>query len=236
VSASVQAFLSGQLGVPPESIRVIANGVALGVPTSDGVAAVSARLTQAAGSRLGAIASLTEKKGHEVLLRAVARLRQNRVGCSLVIAGEGPDRERLEALSRKLGLAAHVHFLGHVSNPADVVAAVDLFVLPSLVEGLPLALLEAMYAGKPCIATSVGGVPEVIRSGENGLLVPAGNEIALADAIAALAGSSELRRRLAAAARTTIERSFTERAYLESLEALYVELTDRRAPPPPRTH
>src|SRR6185295_563471 len=230
VSGEVRQFLSNQIGVAPSAIRVIANGVALRSPSAEGVAALRAQVGGAdAGIVLGTIASLTSKKGHAYLLRAVAQLRDRGVTCTLVLAGDGPERPRLEALTRELGLAGRVQFLGTVPQPADVLAAIDVFVLPSLVEGLPLALLEAMLAGTAVVATSVGGVPEVVESGVNGLLVRPANETELADAIATLVGSPELRARLAARARETIERGFTEAAYLESLSALYLELAERPA-------
>jgi glycosyltransferase involved in cell wall biosynthesis len=167
---------------------------------------------------------LTPKKGHEHLLRALALVRERGIACSLVLAGDGAERERLEHLRDELGLAGQVQFLGAVSNVADVLAAVDVFVLPSVIEGLPLALLEAMLAGKAVIATSVGGVPEVVRAGVNGLLVPPASPRELADAVAALSESPEQRALLGAAARDTIERGFTESVYLESLTAVYLEL------------
>jgi glycosyltransferase involved in cell wall biosynthesis len=230
VSEEVRQFLSGQLSIAPSAIRVVRNGVAAGAPSTRGVAELRARLGAETGGgvRLGTIASMTSKKGHDVLLRAVARLREQGLGCSLVLAGDGPERPRLEALVGTLGLGPHVHFLGTVSNAADVLAVIDLFVLPSLVEGLPLALLEAMYAGKAVVATSVGGVPEVVKSHQNGLLVPPGSDTELAGAIATLAESEALRYQLGAAARETIEGGFTEAAYLESLSALYVELAEAR--------
>jgi len=224
VSGDVRQFLGDQLGVAPSAIRIVANGVAVRAPSPERVAALRARIGGGAGFTLGTIASLTPKKGHEFLLGAVAQLRDRGVSCTLVLAGDGPERPRLEALAERLGLAGRVHFLGIVSQAADVLAAIDLFVLPSLVEGLPLALLEAMLAGTAVVATAVGGVPEVVESGVNGVLVRPANEMELADAIATLACSPELRARLAARARATIERGFTESAYLESLSSLYLEL------------
>jgi len=238
VSGPVRQFLSTQLAVPLSTIRIIHNGVALSAPTPTGLAELRERLGTdgAAAIRLGTVASLTAKKGHEVLLRAVARLRSDGIVCSLVVAGEGPDRRHLELLSEQLGVSTHVHFLGHVPHPADVLDAIDVFVLPSLVEGLPLALLEAMYAGRACVATAVGGVPEVIRSGDNGLLVPPGDEVALAEAISTLVRSVDLRRRLGVAARQAIEDGFTEATYLEALTALYLELAEPHVRTPHPLH
>jgi glycosyltransferase involved in cell wall biosynthesis len=144
-----------------------------------------------------------------------------------VFAGDGPERARLELIAAELKLRDSVHFLGAVSNPADVLAAADVFVLPSLVEGLPLALLEAMRAGKPIVATSVGGVPEAVTSGINGLLVAPADDLALADAIATLAASPRQRAELGDQARATADRDFTEQRYIGALVSLYDELLAR---------
>ena len=101
-----------------------------------------------------------------------------------------------------------------MSNPADVLAATDIFVLPSLVEGLPLALLEAMRAGKPIVATAVGGVPEAVTSGVNGLLVAPADDVALADAIAILAASPQQRAELGEQARARADRDSPRSATL----------------------
>jgi len=227
VSAEVRQFLSAQLGVAASTIQVVPNGVAVRAPSPDRVAALRARIGAGGGATIGTIASLTSKKGHEFLLRAAAHLRDRGVACTVVVAGDGPERARLEALAAGLGLADRVHFLGVVPHAADVLPAIDVFVLPSLVEGLPLALLEAMLAGTAVVATSVGGVPEIVKSGVNGLLVQPANETDLADAIVSLIQSPELRARLAAQARETIEHGFTEAAYLESLSSLYLELAEK---------
>ena len=219
VSANVQQFLSRQLALPPSAIRVVYNGVADAPASAASVAELTQRLP--AGLPVAAVvASLTKKKGHPVLLRALAALRQKGVALTVLIAGDGPERSRLEAMSEALGVGDSVRFLGTAPAP-PVLAVADVFVLPSLVEGLPLALLEAMLAGKAVVASAVGGVPEVIEPEVNGVLVAAGDDSALADAIARLIASPELRARLGQQARATVGGRFTEAAYLASLDEIY---------------
>ena len=228
VSSEVQQFLGRQLRLPLARIQVIRNGVAAPQPTTEGVAALTARIGAVPTQlRLATIASLTSKKGHDVLLRALALLAGRGLCVAAVFAGDGPERARLELIAAELKLRDSVHFLGAVSNPADVLAATDIFVLPSLVEGLPLALLEAMRAGKPIVATSVGGVPEAVTSGINGLLVAPADDLALADAIATLAASPRQRAELGDQARATADRDFTEQRYIGALVSLYDELLAR---------
>jgi glycosyltransferase involved in cell wall biosynthesis len=228
VSSEVQQFLGRQLRLPLARIQVIRNGVAAPQPTTEGVAALTARIGAVPTQlRLATIASLTSKKGHDVLLRALALLAGRGLCVAAVFAGDGPERARLELIAAELKLRDSVHFLGAVSNPADVLAATDIFVLPSLVEGLPLALLEAMRAGKPIVATSVGGIPEAVTSGINGLLVAAADDVALADAIAILAASPQQRAELGDRARARADRDFTEERYVGELASLYDELLAR---------
>ena len=235
VSEEVRRFLSGQLQLPAASIRVIRNGVGEPIASEEGAAAFRSRLgLPPSDVILATVASLTVKKGHEFLIRAVAILRNRGVSCSLVLAGEGPERSRLESLAAALQLPTRVHFLGAIDRPADVLAVADLFVLPSLVEGLPLALLEAMMAAKPVIATSVGGVPEVVVSERNGLLVPAGSAEALACAIERLAASPDMRDALGRSARITAETAFTEQRYVDALSELYAELASASLHQSPR--
>lgn len=225
VSAEVQQFLSRQLGVPESGITIIRNGVEPPAPSDAGVAEMTRRVASQPGAlRIATVASLTPKKGHRFLLQALARLRERGCRCVALLAGEGTERPSLEALAEELGLGDSVQFLGAVANPADVVAVADVVVLPSIVEGLPLALLEAMRAGKAVVATTVGGVPEVVSSGTNGVLVPPRDAAALADAIGALAQSPERRAELGARAKETAERDFTEAAYVTALAALYDRL------------
>jgi glycosyltransferase involved in cell wall biosynthesis len=228
VSEHVRTFLAAQLRIRPSTIHVVENGIAPGEASPERVTALRRRLTLASGRCVFAtVASLTPKKGHTYLLDALALLRQRRLECDLVLAGEGPERFALEQRAAAHGLADRVHFLGVYDDIADVLALADVFVLPSLVEGLPLALLEAMAAGKAIVATSVGGVPDAIVSGADGVLVEARSPSALADALQALAADDALRERLGRRARQTVAERFTEQRHLDGLASLYRSLVAR---------
>jgi glycosyltransferase involved in cell wall biosynthesis len=230
VSEQVRRFLAAQLRINPSAIRVVPNGIAMPAASSDGVAALRRRLALPENQPvIGTVASLTAKKGHPFLLEALAVLRDRGVDCSLVLAGDGSERRSLEALAATLRIADRVIFLGDYTEIADLLDLIDVFVLPSISEGLPLALLEAMAGGKAVVATDVGGVPEVIASGTNGVLVPARTVQPLADAIQRLVSDPRLRREFGARARATVLEGFTEAQHIQSLGALYLSLLNRAA-------
>ncbi len=183
-----------------------------------------------------AIAVLRRGKGIDVLLRALGRLREAHPDLLLAIAGDGPLRAELEQLSAALGLADRVRWLGFRRDVPRILAASDLFVLPSRFEALPTALLEAMAAGVPSIAAAVGGVPEILGDPPCGRLVTAGDEAALAGAIAdLLAAPAAERAALGARGRTRLAREFTANRWAERLARLYGRVgADPAAPAPSR--
>jgi glycosyltransferase involved in cell wall biosynthesis len=167
------------------------------------------------GPTLAFAGRLGPQKALGVALEAVASV----PATSLVIAGDGPDRGRLEARARELGVDGRTRFLGGVSRDAvlRLFRAADATVLSSSWENLPHTVLEALAVGSPVVATAVGGVPEVVRDGENGLLVPPNDPAALASAIRGLLEDDELRRRLADAAPGSVA-GYTEEAVFSRIE------------------
>jgi glycosyltransferase involved in cell wall biosynthesis len=157
--------------------------------------------------RLVYLGRLDARKGVDVLLRALALVVQQEPGVALTIAGDGAARPGLEALAAELALQAVVTFRGRFAHEAlaEVLEGVNVVVHPSLEEGLPVAVLEGMAYGKAMVATAVGGTPDVITPGVNGLLVPPGDAAALAEALLTVVRDPELRARLAAAARRSFE-------------------------------
>jgi glycosyltransferase involved in cell wall biosynthesis len=141
------------------------------------------------------VARLSAQKNVGALLQALAAMDRRRDPV-LLVCGDGEEQGRLEAEAGRLGVAERVRFLGSRADVPEVLGASDVFVLPSLYEGHPLSVMEAMAAGRPVIATTVGGVPELVQPGETGLLVPPGDTSALAAAMDQLARSEEERGRL----------------------------------------
>jgi glycosyltransferase involved in cell wall biosynthesis len=153
------------------------------------------------------VGCLAPRKDQGVLLEALALLAAGGARVRAALVGDGPDRAALEAQARRLGLESRVRFLGERADIELLLPAMDVFVLSSREEGIPNALLEAMAAGLPAVATAVVGTPEVMQDGETGWLVPARDPRALATALGdALARPEEARRRAAAARRAVEER------------------------------
>ena len=225
ISDAVRARLIAG-GVPRSMIRVITSAVdaeALFPPLGRAATRDQAGLASSA-SLLLVVAALFRRKGIDVLLDALARLADDGLRPALWIAGEGPARPALEKQSRELGLDHQVRFLGERSDVADLLAACDVFVLPSRQEGLGVAALEAMAAGRPIVATRVGGLAEAVVDGGTGLLVPPDDPAALADALARLLRDPALRARLAAAGPVRIAEGFRTDDLVDAYEDLYFEV------------
>lgn len=158
---------------------------------------------------IGTVGRLSPVKGHDSFLRAARLILEQEPGARFLIAGGGPLEDELGALARQLQLDDACLLVGPRADVYELTSAMDMFVLPSLNEGMPMAILEAMALGKPVVATAVGGVPEVVQHRVTGLLVPPGDERALADACLELARDREWAARLGAQARRVVEEEFS---------------------------
>jgi glycosyltransferase involved in cell wall biosynthesis len=188
------------LGVPRDRVTVIPNGVdadrfdATTYGIQNGVAVI------------GSVGCLAPRKDYVTLLDALVRLDQRGIAWRADLVGEGPERERLEQHALRLGLGERVRFLGERDDIEALLPTFDVFVLSSREEGIPNALLEAMAAGRPAVATAVGGTAEVMSDGETGWVVTAASPAALADALAqALTDRDEAERRGRAARRRVMD-------------------------------
>lgn len=164
---------------------------------------------------------LEEQKGHAVLFEALAELWRRGLDFSLVVAGDGTLRAPLEARATELGLERKIHFIGALDDVGPLLSAADAVLLPSLWEGLPLILLEAMARSRPVIATEVGGVPEVIEHGVNGHLVPPRDVAALADALELFHRKTDRAARMGRAGGELVRRDYTWQAVSNAFEAVY---------------
>jgi len=173
------------------------------------------------------VGRLVPIKRVDVIIRALAEVSHAGVPVRLAVVGDGESREGLEALAVRCGVAARVRFFGYMSDVAPVLAASDIAVLSSDNEGTPVSLIEASAAGRPAVATAVGGVPEVVIS-EAGLLVPPGDHRAFAAAVARLAGDGELRARMGACGRGHVLGRFSAARLIADVEALFDELLEGR--------
>jgi glycosyltransferase involved in cell wall biosynthesis len=206
-----------QLGVPRDRVTVIPNGVdAARFGTAEGDAARRLLGMNGGVPILGSVGCLAPRKDYATLLDALALLSAHGQPYQAALIGDGPERERLEARANVLGIAERVHFLGERADVERLLPGLEVFVLSSREEGIPNALLEAMAAGRPAVATAVGGTPEVLQDGETGWLVPAQQPERLAQALEqALADPTERARR-----------GRNARDY--ALEALSIEAMTRR--------
>lgn len=169
---------------------------------------------------VASVARLVPNKDQATLLRAIGLANRHIHGLSLLLVGDGPDRDALRRLSVDLGIDRRVHFLGQRPDVGNCLSTADLFVLSSIREGLPLSLLEAMAAGVPAVVTAVGGMPDIVALSGAGLTVPSRNPEAMASAIVSLARQPDLRRHFAERGRRCYLQHFT----LERMADAYLRL------------
>ncbi len=214
------------------NVRVIYNGIELG-PFLEPLGDERRRaLRREMGERAGwpvivSVGLLRRVKGYHVLLEALRRVAADGVGAALAIAGEGEERERLEELAREMGIAERVRFLGWRGDVADILRAADIYVQPSLTEGMPMSVMEAAAAGLAIVATDVGGTGEIVEDGRSGLLVPPGDAGALAEALATVLRDAELRAQLGEAARRRAREMFDAAEMARAYAEFYRRTLDR---------
>lgn len=217
-SESVQREMVEIEHVPPSRVHLCYNGVDTGRFRPD--PRLRTPLLQNASLVIGVVCLLRPEKGLQTLLRAFAPLSHLQEGVRLVFVGSGPEQSCLETLAQELGIRQQCVFQPTVSDVVPWLRSIDIFVLPSLSEALSNSLMEAMACGCACIASSVGGNPELVRHNETGLLFEPGNVPELAEKLSLLAHDSILRERLARAS----ARAMQERFSLESAAARMGEI------------
>lgn len=222
--ASAESFARAY-GRARDNWRIIENGVDLRAFSAE-PARLPGDLAVADGAPVVAIVgALRGRKGHAVAFEAWPTVQDSCPGARLLIVGDGPERSRLHTLARDLGISDSVLLAGTRTDVARLMRASALVVLPSRHEALPTTLMEAAACGRPVVATDVDGVPEVVRHGETGLLVPADDAPALARSITDLLVDRQRRMEMGHRARLLAERRFSSQRWAERLSELYRSVT-----------
>jgi glycosyltransferase involved in cell wall biosynthesis len=226
VSETVTDILKNS-GVAPGKLTTIPNGVDL----ERFRGAQPVLRTEFATGRdplIGFVGRFVQDKGGAILLAAASNVVESRPDARFVFVGDGPLRSEWEALAGRLGIGGRVIFAGARSDMPEVYASLDMVVLPSLNEGMPMCLLEALAAEKPVIATAVGAIPRIILPGITGILLEPGDATGLAAAVQLVLGDTELAARLARNGRSRAAESFSSERMAASYADLYQEAVDSR--------
>jgi len=226
ISESVKDHLVRDFRVNPEKIRVVHSGIDLvrfRIEDIENRPDIKMGLGLGGGPVIGIIARLSQEKGHIYLIQAMRQVIDKVPQAQLLIVGEGRMKKALLGLIEKLGLNKSVFLVPSVVDTPHALSVMDLFVLPSLKEGLGLALMEAMAAGLPVIGSSVGGIKSLIRDRDNGLLVKAADADCLAEAIVELLKNYKQANSLAARARIFIKENFSQSKMVLETERVYLQ-------------
>ncbi|HTU44556.1 MAG TPA: glycosyltransferase family 4 protein [Bryobacteraceae bacterium] len=218
-SESVRREMVQEENVPASRVHLCHNGV--DIRKFNPEPRLRMPVLQNASLVIGVVCLLRPEKGLQTLLRAFAQLWHLQEGVRLVFVGSGPEQSRLETLAQELGVREQCVFQPTVSAVAPWLRSIDIFVLPSLSEALSNSLMEAMACGCACIASSVGGNPELVRDNETGLLFEPANIQELAEKVSLLACNAELRERLARASLRTIQTGFSLTASAARMREIY---------------
>jgi glycosyltransferase involved in cell wall biosynthesis len=219
---------------PRQKIHAVLNGIDFGrakISGSDAAARIRREFAAEDANLLVIVARLHPEKGHHYLFQALPEVRRNarRPVRLLVVSGTGPFDSAYREEVRALGCEDIVSFLGFRNDAPDLIAAADLLILPSVAEAFGLVLTEALYLGTPVVATRVGGIPEIVDDGPEGILVPPADSQALAGAILALLNDPDRRQRMAGSGREKVLRKFNFENMVRSYEAIYERANGRQS-------
>ncbi len=228
-AGSVRDFYVDQIHADPDKVVVIYNAVDWSqLQTTMAREAFRAEMGLPADAPVaGIIARLTEQKAHRILFDAMAS-RAELAALHLLVIGDGELRDQLRRRVDELGLTGRVHFAGARRDLGNILGAIDMFLMPSLWEGLPLSLVLAMGAGLPVVASKVAGIPEVVQDNVSGLLVDPGDAAQLATAMVRVLQDSGLGARLGQEGRAFVRPRFGVDGYITAMTALYDRLLDSR--------
>lgn len=213
-----------ETGVPADMIKIIHNGIDLSKIHGTGHSLREELGVSNDIPLIGIVARIVWEKGYEYAIKAMPPVLKQYPSALLVVVGDGPLKLKMQELAKKLSIDKNIVFLGYRRDVEKLVSDFDVFVLPSVSEGLGLSLLEAMALGKPVIATEVGGIPEVIKNESNGLLVNPRDEGALALGILRILSSKDFSRSLAESAKKTVYEKFSAQSMAFHTAELYKDI------------
>ena len=208
-------------GIDPAKITRMHNAIPADTKAKEGPVNITRSRREKGDIIIGIIGRLSPEKDVPSFLKAAGLVAEKFNQASFLVVGEGPERERLQRMARELGLDGKVRFTGFVEDMGSIYSSIDLLVISSLTEGIPLVVLEAMHQGIPVVSTRVGGIPEVIENGVDGILVEPGDSHALSRAIESLVLDDNKYVEISRNGRDRIARSFNRSVWVKEMETIY---------------
>jgi glycosyltransferase involved in cell wall biosynthesis len=235
ISDAVRQHLLVDLGVKENRVKTVYSGVDIEKfskkYSAEELSDIKSSLGLAGGRVVGTIGRLSDVKGQSYLIQAVFQILSKRKDVVCVIAGDGPEEKSLKGLAKNLGIDRSVRFMRSQPDTRQLLSDMDLFVFPSVKEGLGLSLLEAMAAGRPCAASDIGGISDIIEDRRNGLLFPVGDVRKMKESITALLDDADFRRVIGEAARETVAKRFPLKRMAAGIAAVYREVLEHDGRP-----
>jgi len=231
ISDAVRIHLRNDLGVSESRIKLIYSGVDTRkferTRQPDEIRAIRKSLGLKGGPVIGTIGRLSPVKGQRFLIEAMEIIIAARPDAEALIIGDGDEKAVLQSLAAKAGTDGSIHFVSSSVDTARFLSVMDVFVFPSVKEGLGIALLEALAAGRACVASNVGGIGDIIKDDVSGMLVPAGDAEAIAKAVLRLLEDADLRRRMGEAGKALVREKFSLDRMTDEVMGLYGEVVTR---------
>jgi len=229
VSDDIKTFFVEKRGIEADKIITIPYGVDLDLYSCrNGIKKREELNLNAFDPVIGVVGHLSEVKGHTYLIEAAPKICKEFPDVKFVFAGSGPQRETLEKQVKNFNLSSNFHFLGVRRDIPELLNIIDIFVLPSLFEGLPNVILEAMASSKPVVASAVGGIPEAVQHQVTGLLVPPKDPDALADAILKMLADREWATNMGKEGRKRVEEFFSIENEVKKIQQVYDDLFEQK--------
>jgi glycosyltransferase involved in cell wall biosynthesis len=221
VGPEVADYFVRTIGLPKERVTIVPNGVDIGAFDGNSLSVRQQLGLSAEDLVIGTVGRLEPEKDHATLLEVFREALAGHPAARLLMVGGGSLESELRATAARLGIGDRTVFLGYRRDIPALLGAMDIFVLPSIREGLPISVIEAMAAGRPVVASNVGSLHTLVRDGQNGFLVPPQDRAGFVQAVRGLIASPELRRRVGAEGRRTVEASYSLSAAVAAYEQIY---------------